>query len=233
MEEKEIRKKLYSIYNHINYRCYNVNCAQYDRYGGRGIQNKLGSFEEFCHRVYDSFVSHLDQYGSYDTTIERIDNDKDYSYDNIRWATRKQQSVNRSTTVYFTIYNDLDNSKLLCNNMVDFCKRVGISWESLNERIKTGKKYENFQFELFDIDGIDSGSLQDMASKYYTVKIPILAYRVYGTHFKSGDTADVVVANLKEWCRNHCVDPSAAYKCVKGQRKTVAGFKVEKVIIYV
>lgn len=200
---------------------------------GGGIQNKLGSFEEFYHRVHDSFVNHLEQNGSYNTTIERIDNDKDYSYDNIRWATRKQQAANRSTTVYFTIHNDIDSSKLLCNNMVDFCKRVGISWELLNSCLKTGRKYENFTFELFNTDGISSEALQDMARKYYNVRIPIMAYHVCGIHFKSGVTADDMVVNLKEWCRNHCVDPSSAYKCAKGQRKTVAGFKIEIEIIYV
>ena len=33
------RDKLQRIYNHINFRCNNINCEFYARYGGRGIKN--------------------------------------------------------------------------------------------------------------------------------------------------------------------------------------------------
>jgi len=68
-------------------RCTNINSAQYKDYGGRGIKCFLKSYHEILNSI-GKRPSKL-------YTLDRINNNGDYEIDNIRWATRKQQSSNR------------------------------------------------------------------------------------------------------------------------------------------
>jgi 5-methylcytosine-specific restriction endonuclease McrA len=82
-------------------RCYNKNSKSYKDYGGRGIV----MFEEW-HQSYDKFLTwiseNLGPRPSERYSLDRIDNDKGYFPDNLRWATPEQQGQNRRTTVLET-----------------------------------------------------------------------------------------------------------------------------------
>lgn len=223
----DIRKRLYNVYNHVIFRCTNPNCEHYHRYGGRGIRTELGDFETFYNRMIDSYTKHLNEFGYSNTTLERINNDQNYSYDNIKWATRKEQAQNRSTTSYFLVYNTIDGTKLVINNAVEFCNRVGIAWTSFNAVVGKNKPIKNFIIDYVDTSAIGPEELQDIHSKCKSIPLKIEAYQIYGLN------TNIIVTNLKDWCRGNGVDPSTAYKCAKGKRLSANGYIINKTIIEV
>lgn len=73
-------------------RCTDIFYSRYSDYGGRGIK--------VCDRWLESFINFLEDMGErpINTTIDRIDNNGNYEPLNCRWATSKQQSLNKRNT---------------------------------------------------------------------------------------------------------------------------------------
>ena len=83
----------YEAWRDMIYRCTKPKHPEYKRYGGRGIR--------VCERWLSSFILFVEDMGpktdSY-LELERVNNDGDYTPDNCKWATEKEQDRNKRTT---------------------------------------------------------------------------------------------------------------------------------------
>lgn len=81
--------KLYDRWYSMVKRCIDPKDDQYKHYGGRGIT--------VCERWLDlkNYIEDVEPLYQEGLQLDRIDNDKGYSPDNCRWATRSQNTKNR------------------------------------------------------------------------------------------------------------------------------------------
>jgi hypothetical protein len=121
---------LYGVWVAMIGRCTNPKHPNYKDYGGRGIT--------VCQRWLSSFRDFVEDMGDRDNpemTIDRIDNDKGYSKDNCRWATRVEQANNKRSTHWIT-YNGVRDS------LTNHCRALGISRAVIFDRIRRGATFE-------------------------------------------------------------------------------------------
>jgi hypothetical protein len=96
------------IWRNMVRRCCNPKDMKYPDYGGRGIR--------VCERwmTFQHFVQDIGDRPGLDYTLDRIDNDGHYELENVRWATKSVQNMNRRRSIRNSDYRKLkqENDRL-------------------------------------------------------------------------------------------------------------------------
>ena len=112
------RTKIYKVWASLKDRCINKNKKGYKDYGWRWIKNEWNSFEEFYKDMWNSYKEGL--------SIDRIDNNWNYSKNNCRWATSKQQARNKRNNRLY---------KWKC--IAQWCEDLWLNYWTIRVRIST------------------------------------------------------------------------------------------------
>lgn len=82
--------RLYNIWKNMRQRCTNPRATDFGLYGGRGVKT-CAEWDDFvAFRAWSMANGYRD-----DLTLDRIDPDGDYSPNNCRWATWREQRLNQ------------------------------------------------------------------------------------------------------------------------------------------
>ena len=114
---------LYQVWLSMRERCNNPKCKNYDRYGGRGIKvdPRWDDFNQFVADMGERPPGH---------SIERKDNDGDYTPKNCRWATQREQVLNSSRPKWITVDG-------VTKHLSGWAADLGIRPEVITQRINT------------------------------------------------------------------------------------------------
>jgi hypothetical protein len=115
----------YQVWENMKQRCTNLNHPQYKDWGGREISYDP-RWESF-----DNFYSDMGDRPSSTHTLERKDNDGNYSKDNCEWATPVRQGRNRRTTTMV----EFDGKPIALR---DLCEELGLNHDMVRWRYKYG-----------------------------------------------------------------------------------------------
>lgn len=104
------RHPLYKVWWSMIVRCHDQNSQAFRHYGARGIQvcdrwrGERQNFELGTIEGFKTFVSDMGDRPSQTHSIDRVNNDGDYSPENCRWATKEEQSNNTRATVKVSLH---------------------------------------------------------------------------------------------------------------------------------
>ena len=119
------KTRLYKIWLGIKKRCLDKNSTTFMYYGGRGI-NLCDDWLD-----YSSFKKwSLENCYKENLSIDRIDNNGNYTPKNCRWVDKKEQANNRRTN-HFLEYKGEKRS------MMDWCRKLGLNYNKVRSRINS------------------------------------------------------------------------------------------------
>lgn len=113
-----------TAWNQMIARCYDPEHPKYPSYGGRGIKV---CDRWICRRLFIEDMGERPK----DKTLNRIDNDGNYSPENCEWATYLEQAHNRRDNRNITY-----NGETRC--LSDWAREIGIYRKTLAQRLDNG-----------------------------------------------------------------------------------------------
>jgi hypothetical protein len=124
--------RFYNIWSDMKTRCNSDKYHATHRYKGRGIEvceRWKNSFENFKNDMYKEYLLHSERFGEKNTTINRTDNEKNYTIQNCRWVTKQKQFNNKSNS-YFLYHKGVRLT------IAELSQIVGVERKTLTYRIE-------------------------------------------------------------------------------------------------
>lgn len=119
----------YRKWDWIQWRCNRPTTRKYYLRWWKWIKCEWKSFQEFKNDMYDSYLEHVKIHWEKNTTLDRIDRNKNYWKSNCRWATY-----------------EIQNSNLPQNNMIEYnweiktlfawCKKLWLPVSTIHKRYR-------------------------------------------------------------------------------------------------
>jgi hypothetical protein len=150
---EETRRRLRQTYNDARRRCKSERCPIYKYYGGRGVEFRFNSFEEFYAELGDKPDATY--------SLDRIDNNGHYEAGNVRWASKSDQVKNRreydkpwldgnnhNAKSYVVVHPSGHRESI--TNMAKFCREHDLNKANLHATIsgKRLKAHKGYKAEL-------------------------------------------------------------------------------------
>ena len=117
---------MFSRYSSMMARCYDKSNNEYKNYGARGIT--------VCDRWKNSAADFIADIGippSASHTMDRINNNGNYCPENFRWATKKEQAINRRVTTML----EHNGVEMCC---ADWGRSLGMTKKAVFDRLRAG-----------------------------------------------------------------------------------------------
>lgn len=193
----------YRSWRAMRVRCYDSSHENFKYYGGRGIC--------VCDR-WHVFVNFYEDMGARpkDTTLDRINPDGNYEPSNCRWATSKEQALNRRSTTLIefngenVVLSDLASRYGIPQTTIYRRYKQGIRDDALVEtanrnKYRTGEKAPLHKLTFNDVLAIKSllgcGAKVGELAKKFSVSQPTISDIKAGrtwSHCFAGDDSEVV-----------------------------------------
>lgn len=123
-----VRKGAYTSWAQMKSRCNNPSLPEYKNYGGRGIK--------VCERwdSYDNFLADMGERPK-GHSIDRIYVNGDYTKENCRWATDREQKLNTRRTKILSAFGK-------SMTMKEWSEVTGLPYSTIALRLRRGKSVE-------------------------------------------------------------------------------------------
>jgi hypothetical protein len=123
------RSLTYGTWVNMRARCFNKASDRFAFYGAKGVA--------ICDRwaIFENFLEDMGQRPSDRHTLDRVDPGKDYSPDNCRWATWKEQQRNRSNNRVMTLNG-------VTASLAELCELNGCNYKTVHRRLTIGVPLE-------------------------------------------------------------------------------------------
>ncbi len=117
----KVPKYISRTFTLISYRCNTPTSSDYSNYGGRGIK--------LLYKDYNEFYKDIGERPTPKHTVDRIDVNKHYEVGNCRWATYKEQSINKRSNRLIEY-----NGKI--QTLSEWAIEYNIGYTTLRERLR-------------------------------------------------------------------------------------------------
>lgn len=133
--------RFYRIWQGIRSRTTNPNQISYQRGYNLISSEEYKYFIDFHDDMWLSYIEHVEKFGEEHTTLDRIHPEKDYTKENLRWATRAEQNSNtKKHLIKYKAIHAITKEEIIFSNQTNFSLQVGMTKSSVNKLVKGYRK---------------------------------------------------------------------------------------------